>query len=143
MLYIILLVNFGNMIEIKEAIVNSVRPLKNRSIAVTLWIKSEDISKQDIEKLNDCWTMETPVALVIQDFEKNNAVDEEKERLNKKKTRLEMLITEYCEKTFSNKNEELERLYKKYWVTSRRELTETQLNECIDSYEAGLIFNNR
>jgi hypothetical protein len=50
------------MIQIKERLVNSVRPLKNKSLAVTFWIKSEDISKEDIERLQEYWTNEIPLA---------------------------------------------------------------------------------
>jgi hypothetical protein len=57
------------MIQIKEALINSVRPLKNKSLAVTLWIKAEDINEIDRKQLEDYWTSETPLVAVLQEFD--------------------------------------------------------------------------
>lgn len=123
------------MIQIKEAIVSSVRPLKNKSLAVTIWIKSEDISKEDIEKLQDYWTSETPLVWVIQEFTWE-IIEDVKPRL---KRRLAIVIKSYCEKENINEDDEVKKIYSKYNIESRKELTEKQLRELIDSYSLWLI----
>lgn len=53
---------------------------------------------------------------------------------------LAIVMQEYCRHTQNNPNIVLGRLYEKYHVSSRSELTEDQLNECIASYRAGIKY---
>lgn len=124
------------MIQIKEAIINSVRPLKNRSLAVTFWIKSEDISKEDIERLQEYWTNEIPLAWVLQEFT-GEVIEDIKPKLRQ---RIAILIKSYCEKENISEIDEIRRVYEKYWIQSRKDLDEKQLRELIDSYELWLQY---
>jgi hypothetical protein len=59
------------------------------------------------------------------------------------KLRQELALTmqEYCRHTLSIIDKELIKLYEKYHVSSRSELTEEQLKECIASYRAGIQYD--
>lgn len=126
------------MIKIKEMLINSVRPLKNRSLAITIWIKQEDISKDDVDKLQDYWTSETPIVWILQEFEWEVIED----KTPKLRQRLAILLKDYCEKNFIKEEDELKKLYSKYWIETRKDLTETQLNEIIEMYQLWLFYNN-
>lgn len=125
------------MIQIKEALINSVRPLKNKSLAVTLWIKAEDINEQDRKQLEDYWTSETPLVAVLQEFD----WIKEEDITPKLRQRLAIIIKSYCEKYNTSEEEELKKIYSKFWIETRKDLTEKQLRELIDSYELWLQYN--
>lgn len=125
------------MIQIKEALINSVRPLKNKSLAVTLWIKAEDINEIDRKQLEDYWTSETPLVAVLQEFD----WIKEEDPKPKLRQRLAIIIKIYCEKFNTSEEEELKNIYSKFWIESRKDLTEKQLKELIDSYELWLTYN--
>ena len=60
-----------------------------------------------------------------------------------KKLRQELALTmqEYCRHTRYYPDHVLHKLYEKYNVSSRSELTEEQLRECIKSYRVGILYD--
>lgn len=62
------------------------------------------------------------------------------EKLSKLRQELALVMQEYCRHTQNNPNIVLGKLYEKYHVSSRSELTEEELRECIKSYRAGIKY---
>lgn len=58
--------------------------------------------------------------------------------MKKLRQSLALTMQEYCRHTQNNPDIVLGKLYEKYHVSSRSELTEEQLHECIASYRAGI-----
>ncbi len=81
----------------------------------------------------------TLVAVALASIEGTDDSDEK--RIGYKRSRLAFLMKTYCESETLSEVEEVSRIYKKYSVSSRAELTEEQLNAEIDSYQAGLHYN--
>lgn len=63
------------------------------------------------------------------------------EHLSRLRQTLALTMQEYCRKTRSAPNFILDKLYEKYWVSSRSELTEDQLEEAIASYQAWIKYD--
>lgn len=63
------------------------------------------------------------------------------ENISKLRQVLALTMQEYCRKTRSAPNFTLDKLYEKYNVTSRADLTEIQLEEAIASYRAWIKYD--
>lgn len=121
------------MIQIKEAQISWFRPLKY-GVSISLNIKEEDLEKVDRDKLEDFWKTWKSIVSIIQDFE------EKTEKKENKKGYLALLMQKYCDKEVIPLTTEIERIYKKYNISSRAELTDEQVEYEIESYKAGLNF---
>lgn len=64
--------------------------------------------------------------------------DQRKKELQK----LGWLLAKYCENAWISESTEIQRLYNKYWIISRTQLTDDQLSVEIESYRAGLLQYN-
>lgn len=120
-------------IEIKEAVVSWFRPLKYW-VNITLNIKEEDLGKKQRDILEELWKNGESLAWVFVDFQK-----EKKEKNNL--STLHFFMEKYAEKENISIETEKQRLYKKYSINSRRELTKEQINYEIESYKAWLEYD--
>ena len=119
------------MIQIKECIVWWFRPTKF-GLNINLHIKQEDLTKEEKDRLEEYRRDGTSLVGVLQEFQKTEKTEEEKTRFK----RMIILMQEYCNRNYIQKEHEKERIYEKYNVKSRTELSLQQIEELISQYEA-------
>lgn len=78
----------------------------------------------------------TTMAIVLQPFQQEAP---KQDAMAQKRSKLAYLMQKYCEQEWTRIEEETSRIYAKYSIASRTELTEWQLDKEIDSYGAWLL----
>lgn len=124
------------MIKITESKITNPKINSNRELIFSCRIKREDYNNDlwdDICSLSDNWT---PVAIIMEWVEEFN----EKPTISEKRSKLAYLMWEYSKKESTDIETEKQRIYNKYKISSRTQLTEYQLDEEIKSYQAWLQF---
>lgn len=103
-----------------------------QELVIRIRVKKEDYDLSDYKNLCEmCDT--TQFVVLLQPFQ-----EETVDRKPKLIQTLVMTIKEYCEKWGYEEEDEVKRLYSKYKVNSRSEMTEYQLQESIESYRYGI-----
>lgn len=129
-------------IIIEEALIVSPTINSNQELILKLRVKREDYSMEIFEELislKDTWK---PMSIVMKQFQPTeNPVDDYIWRINSKRQKLAFLMEQYCENQWIDTNTEIEKIYTRYNVNSRANLTEPQLDTEIKSYEAWLNYN--
>lgn len=120
------------MIQITEASITNAKPLK---FWYSLWfsIKEEDLPEEEYKKLRKMWQDWTPIAIVLQDFQK-----EEVKKEVKSTQLLHNLMQKYCDNHNIDMQEERTRICKKYNIQSRADMREEDIQAEIESYRLGL-----
>lgn len=123
------------MIQIAESKIVNPKINSNRELIFSVRIKREDYN-------NDLWDSiclasdnGTPLAIVMQEFQWEEAPDN---NLSSKRSRLAYIMQKYSEKQGTDAKETINKLYNKYNITSRSQLTEKQLDEEIKIFTLGL-----
>jgi len=129
-------------IIIEEALIVSPTINSNQELILKLRVKREDYSMEIFEELvnlKDTWK---PMSIVMKSFQPTeNPVDDYIWRINSKRQKLAFLMEQYCENQWIDTNTEIEKIYTRYNVNSRANLTEPQLDTEIKFYEAWLNYN--
>lgn len=94
-------------------------------------VKKEDYTLEDFEKMALMFE-NTSFAIVLAPFQE----EKQEDPLPKLRRQLVMAQKEYCEKWGYKEEDEKQRVYKKYNVISRWDLTIEQLESEIESYKA-------
>lgn len=103
-----------------------------QELVIRIKVKKEDYTLEDYKNL--CETCDTTqFAVVLQPFQEE-VVDHKPKLIQS----LVLTIKEYCELGWYEEDTEVKRLYAKYKVNSRSEMTEHQLKESIESYRYGI-----
>ncbi len=105
-----------------------------RNLVFTIKVKKEDYTEQMADFIFDCY--EQGKSLDFEIVWLDEKPDEDV--MIKLRGKLWAMMNEYAKVHCIWTNEEIERVYKKYNVKSRTELTRSQLEELCDSYYAGL-----
>jgi len=125
------------MFQFPEAKVLSPSINSRRELVLKLKIKPEDYQMADFERLANMVDT-VSFAVVMNPFQEEEIEDP----LPKLRIQLVMTQKEYCEKSGENEEAEKNRLYQKYNVASRGDLTKEQLEDEIESYRYGIqMFN--
>lgn len=121
------------MIQIKEAQVSWFRPLKFW-VSVSLNIKDEDLTKQERDLIEEYWKNGDSVVVVLQPFTKPYKLE-----VRSKASTLHYYMKLYCEKEHISEEIEVKKIYDKYNVTSRSQMSDNDLDFEIESYKAWLL----
>ena len=124
-------------ITIPEVQITSPQINSQRMLVFRVRCKPEDFTEEVRNAIFDASDNWTPLALVLAEFQWERKEDP----LPKMRSKLAFIMKQYAEKQWMNENDILQKLYLRHWVTSRTELTEEQLKEEIDRYEAGLNYD--
>jgi len=131
------------MIKINETKVHSVKKNTHRELSVTFLIKPEDYTAEienlfyDLKNNGNLWAFVFNATEFTEDTGKS-----ESQVRNEMISKLAFLMNKYAEKEWEDIESLKQTLYNKYWVTSRTQLSNEQLKKELDSFEAGLYFNN-
>lgn len=117
------------MFQFPEAKVLSPSINSRRELVLKLKIKPEDYQIEDFERLANMVDT-VSFAVVMSEFQEQPIEDD----LTNLRRQLVMAKKEYCEVSGSSEEAEKERVYKKYNVASRGDLTKEQLEDEIESY---------
>ncbi len=113
-------------IKIQEAFISGYRPLKHW-ISVTLNIKDEDVSKIDKELLEELWKTWDSVAGWFQWFKT--------EKVKNHRGFLHNIMERHCNINWIELSDELKKVYTRYNITTRKDLTDEQVDFLIESYK--------
>ena len=103
-----------------------------QELIIKIKVKKEDYDLSDYTKLCQmCDT--TQFAVVLQPFQEETV--KHKPKLIQT---LVMTVKQYCKEGWYDEEEETARIKSKYFVNSRSEMTETQLEDAIESYRMGI-----
>lgn len=128
-------------IEIKECVFRNVRILKNWGLSINFELKKEDLTDELRKRIEEAWQTSEVLAWVFVSFwEEENKIFEKNSK-TENLSKLHFLMEKYCEKEGITLFDEIQKIYKKYNVTSRRDLTEKDLENEIESYKLGLYYN--
>ena len=128
-------------IEIKECVLRNVRILKNWGLSISFELKKEDLTEELRKRIEEAWQTSEVLAWVFVSFwEEENKIFEKNSK-TENLSKLHFLMEKYCEKEGITLFDEIQKIYKKYNVTSRRDLTEKDLENEIESYKLGLYYN--
>ena len=128
-------------IEIKECVFRNVRILKNWGLSINFDLKKEDLTEDLRKRIEEAWQTSEVLAWVFVSFwEEENKIFEKNSK-TENLSKLHFLMEKYCEKEGITLFDEIQKIYKKYNVTSRRDLTEKDLENEIESYKLGLYYN--
>lgn len=128
-------------IEIKECVLRNVRILKNWWLSINFELKKEDLTDELRKRIEGAWQTSEVLAWVFVSFwEEENKIFEKNSK-TENLSKLHFLMEKYCEKEGITLFDEIQKIYKKYNVTSRRDLTEKDLENEIESYKLGLYYN--
>lgn len=128
-------------IEIKECVLRNVRILKNWGLSINFELKKEDLTEDIRKRIEEAWQTSEVLAWVFVSFwEEENKIFEKNSK-TENLSKLHFLMEKYCEKEGITLFDEIQKIYKKYNVTSRRDLTEKDLENEIESYKLGLYYN--
>ena len=128
-------------IEIKECVFRNVRILKNWGLSINFELKKEDLTEDLRKRIEEAWQTSEVLAWVFVSFwEEENKIFEKNSK-TENLSKLHFLMEKYCEKEGITLFDEIQKIYKKYNVTSRRDLTEKDLENEIESYKLGLYYN--
>lgn len=122
------------MIKIIESKITNPKINSNRELIFSVRIKREDYDNElweDICSLADNWT---PVAIWMEWVSEFNS----QPTIWEKRSKLASLMIRYSELIKTDPKTQTQKLYDKYNITSRTQLTETQLDEEIKVYQAWL-----
>ena len=126
------------MIHISECELTAPQINGQRFLVFRVRAKPEDYDQETMDAVYDAVANGTPMECFFKPFQTEAAEDP----LPKKRSRLAYLMQRWCEQESIREEDEVSRIYAKYCVTSRTDLTELQLDKEIDSYNAGLLLNN-
>ena len=117
-------------VKINKAVLN-----ERKELVVHLLIKEWDYTDTEAELLRQSkinWDLLDLkfTGLTSWDIEKHNKTN---------LVRLNWLMTTYCEKAWVSMQEQTDRVYLKYKVTSRRDISPSDIENEIEIYKAGLI----
>ena len=128
-------------IEIKECVLRNVRILKNWGLSISFELKKEDLTEELRKRIEEAWQTSEVLAWVFVSFwEEENKIFEKNSK-TENLSKLHFLMEKYCEKEGLTLFDEIQKIYKKYNVTSRRDLSEKDLENEIESYKLGLYYN--
>lgn len=128
-------------IEIKECVFRNVRILKNWGLSINFELKKEDLTDELRKRIEEAWQTSEVLAWVFVSFwEEENKIFEKNSK-TENLSKLHFLMEKYCEKEGITLFDEIQKIYKKYNVTSRRDLSEKDLENEIESYKLGLYYN--
>lgn len=117
-------------IKITKSIVN-----ERKELVVSFLVKEWDYTEVEAELLRQAkleWN------LLDISFEWLTKWDTQEER-KKELQRLGWLMARYCELSWTSEIQETDRLYKKYGIQSRTQLTDEQLSTEIETYKAWVM----
>ena len=128
-------------IEIKECVFRNVRILKNWGLSINFELKKEDLTEDLRKRIEEAWQTSEVLAWVFVSFwEEENKIFEKNSK-TENLSKLYFLMEKYCEQEWITLFDEIQKIYKKYNVTSRRDLSEKDLENEIESYKLGLYYN--
>jgi len=123
------------MLIIKETKIQNISKNKFEELKITFIVKKEDYSnelEQKLFQLNRDWSL---WALVFEDIW---CWDDENR--NKLLQDLDFFIRKYVEKIWGEYENEKLVIYKRYWITTRKDLTINQLKYEIETYKTWLNY---
>lgn len=126
------------MIQIEELQLYSVNKNVNKQIIIKLIVNPEDYTPELEDLLYESSQNKKTFACVLQEFQQE---EPKQPTIWEKRVKLDYLMKQYCEKESLWFQTHLWSFYSKYWITSRTQLTEEQLDEEIKSYQAWLNYN--
>lgn len=103
-----------------------------QELVIKIKCKKEDYSLQDYKNL--CETCDTTQFVVLLQPFQEETVDRKPKLIQT----LVMTVKEYCEVGRYEEEDEVARIKAKYFVNSRSEMTEAQLEDAIERYRIGI-----
>lgn len=101
-------------------------------------IKLEDITEEQREALFKLELIGEPIDIQFRHFQKEEPFSDEKDSKSQMLQKLGWLMTLYCQQKNLAISDEIRKVYEKYNIVSRRDLTEEQLEKIIDQYKTWL-----
>lgn len=121
------------MIEIAEVEITTPSVNSQDFLVFKVRVANTDWNQDVKDKIYEAARNGTPMALVMQPFQSEAPKENP---IMKKRSLLDFFMKKWCDQEGLRYDEELERIYTKYKVSSRTYLTEEQLNKEIESYKA-------
>lgn len=125
------------MIQIEEAQLHSINKNANQELIVKLRIKKTDYTPELEEQLYNYSDNKEVIAIVMQPFTQQVVQVSKSNKIQK----LCWIMQLYADKQNIDISDLKQKLYTKYWILSRKELSESEIEEETKNYQAGLEYD--